>query len=120
MRLLENKLLLVTGVRYEKTTGEGFGALNTPDAVFVRNPDGSFALTATGARIRKPEAGAAGSREQVNLTWHERASRSKRTYDDYYPSLHLTYNMTERFLARAAYAKTGQYPELRHPLQFRD
>lgn len=109
-RLLNNRLLVLTGVRYERTTDEGQGALNTPDEVFVRRADGSFALTSTGARIRRPEAGATGSMEQVNLTWRERASRSKRTYDDFYPSVHLTYNITEKFLARAAYAKTYGRP----------
>lgn len=109
-RLFKNRLLLLTGVRWEKTTDDGQGALNTPDDVYVRRADGSFALTATGARIRKAEAGTAGSMEQVNLTWHERASRAHRSYDDFYPSLHLTYNITEKFLARAAYAKTYGRP----------
>jgi TonB-dependent receptor len=40
----------------------------------------------------------------------ERASRSKRTYDGYYPSLHLTFDVRENFLARAAYARTYGRP----------
>lgn len=109
-RLFKNQLHVLTGVRWEKTTDDGQGALNTPDDVYVRRADGSFALTSTGARIRKPEAGTSGSMEQVNLTWHERASHAHRSYDDFYPSLHLTYNVTEKFLARAAYAKTYGRP----------
>lgn len=109
-RLLNNRLQVLTGVRYEKTTDEGAGGLNTPDEVFQRKADGSFVLTAAGARIRRADAGATGSVEQINLTWHEREARSKRSYDDYYPSLHFTYNVTEKFLARAAYAKTYGRP----------
>jgi iron complex outermembrane receptor protein len=110
-RLLNNRLLVLTGVRYEKTTDEGAGALNTPDEVFERNADGSFVLTAARARIRRAVAGATGSIEQIELTWHERKARSKRSYDDFYPSVHFTYNMTEKFLARAAYAKTYGRPD---------
>jgi TonB-dependent receptor len=108
---LHNRLTLLTGVRYEKTTGKGAGSLNTPDAVWQRRADGSYALTASGARIRKPEAGTSGSLQEIELTWHERAARTKRTYDGYYPSLHLTYNFTEKLLARAAYAKTYGRPD---------
>jgi len=109
-RLLDNRLLVLTGVRYEKTTGKGAGALNTPDEVWVRNANGSFALTPAGARIRRTDAGATGSVEQMQLIWHERASRAKRSYDGFYPSLHLTYNITERLQARAAYARTYGRP----------
>jgi len=109
-RFLKDRLNVLTGVRYEKPTGDGLGALNTPDEVWVRKPDGSYAVTATGARIRKPEAGATGSMEQVLLTWQKRAARSARTYDGYYPSVHLTYEIKENFLIRAAYAKTYGRP----------
>src|SRR5688572_2151938 len=41
--LLRNKLKVLTGVRYEKTDAKGEGVLFDPTAVFVREPDGSFA-----------------------------------------------------------------------------
>jgi TonB-dependent receptor len=40
----------------------------------------------------------------------ERAAFSNRSYDGYYPSLHLTYDVRENFLARAAYARTYGRP----------
>lgn len=110
VRLLNNRLSMLTGVRYEKTTGEGLGALNIPGNAFVREADGSFVLTPTGARIRRPDAGVAGSTEDINLIWIERAARSKKVYDDYFPSLHFNYNVTEKLMARAAYAKTYGRP----------
>jgi TonB-dependent receptor len=67
-------------------------------------------LTATGARIRKPEAGATNSLEQLALTLKERAARSDRTYDDFFPSMHLSYSVTENLQARAAYAQTYGRP----------
>jgi TonB-dependent receptor len=110
MRLLRNRLTVLTGVRYERTTNYGRGLLNDPNAVWVRTANGDFARTATGARIRKPEAGATGSMEQLNLTHTERGFRANRSYDGYYPSLHFTYNIAENFLARAAYAATYGRP----------
>ena len=110
-RFFEGRLNVLGGVRYERTSGKGAGSLNTPNEVFLRNADGSFALTPTGARIRSPAAGAAGSLQEIELTWHERAAKSSRSYDGYYPSLHLNYNITEKLIARAAYAETYGRPD---------
>jgi TonB-dependent receptor len=110
MKFLNNRLNVLTGVRYEETKDDGVGPLIDPNAVFVRNADGSFARNAAGQRIRKPEAGAVGSMEELRLTDTERAYRAKRSFDGYYPSLHLSGNITERFVARAAYAKTYGRP----------
>jgi iron complex outermembrane recepter protein len=110
-RFLQNRLLLLTGVRYEQTNGKGAGPLFEPSAVFERTASGAFARDAAGNRIRRPEAGAVGSMEELRLTRHERANRANRTYDGYYPSLHLTFNATEKLLFRAAYAKTYGRPD---------
>ncbi|MDO8543238.1 MAG: TonB-dependent receptor [Opitutaceae bacterium] len=109
-RLFRNRLNVLTGVRYEKTTGKGQGALLEPSNVFVRNANGTFAHNAAGQRIRRPEAGAAGSLEELRLTRTERGARAKKTYDGYHPSVHLTYNVTDNFLTRLAYAKTYGRP----------
>ncbi len=110
-RLLNNRLTVLAGVRYEKTHDKGAGPVNEPAAVWVRDPDGTFARNAAGARIRKPEAGAAGSMEELRLVRRERANLANRSYDGFYPSVHLTYNATANFLLRAAYAKTYGRPD---------
>jgi TonB-dependent receptor len=109
---LNNRLRLLTGVRWEKTADEGAGPSNEPSNVFVRNADGTFARDAAGNRIRRPDAGAAGSLEEVRLTRKALGTHSKRSYDGYYPSVHLTYSATENFLVRAAYARTYGRPDL--------
>lgn len=109
--LMNNRLLLLTGVRYEKTVGEGVGPLSDPGAAFQRAANGTFLRDASGARIRRPEAGAAGSIEELRLTLHERANRGRKGYDGYYPSLHATYNLRENLLLRGAYAKTYGRPD---------
>ncbi len=110
-RLLNNRLGLVGGVRFEKTDDTGRGPLIDPDAPFVRGADGKFALV-NGARVRKAEAGAAGSLQELALVRKERAAYAERTYDGYYPSLHATFNVTENILVRAAFAKTFGRPDL--------
>jgi iron complex outermembrane recepter protein len=109
--LLANRLKLLTGVRFEQTTTEGLGPAVDPAAVWVRTASGAFARTPAGARIRRPEAGAVGSMEELRLTRFERAARADRTYHGYYPSVHLTYHIRENLLARAAYAKTYGRPD---------
>ena len=108
--LFRNRLRLLGGVRFEQTRDLGQGGVNDADAVWQRDAAGNYLRNAAGARIRKPEAGAAGSYAQFLLTRKRRASFSKRIYSGYYPSLHLTYNATENFVVRAAYAKTYGRP----------
>lgn len=109
-RLLDNRLNVVTGVRYEGTEVGGEGMLYDPNAVFARNPDGTF-VRVNNQRVRLPEAGAAGSLQEVQLTRIERGYKTKRDYDGLYPSVHLTYNFMENFLGRLAYAKTYGRPD---------
>ena len=114
-RLFNNKLQVVAGVRYEKTNDQGEGMLSNPDAVFQTNPDGSYVdgnpTTPGIQRVRKPEAGTVGSMEELHLIRIERGAKADRTYDGYYPSIHLTYNITENLLARFSYAKTIGRPD---------
>lgn len=111
-RLLHNRLRALGGVRFEKTIDDGIGGLTDNDAVWQRNADGSYVRNAAGARVRKPEAGAAGSLAESLLIKQYRASFSHRTYDGYYPSLHFTYEAVPNFLVRLAYAKTYGRPDL--------
>ncbi len=113
-KLLKNRLTVLTGVRYEKTHDKGEGPVFEPSAVWVRDPDGTFARDAQNQRIRRPEAGAVGSMEELRLIRQERANLANRAYDGYYPSLHLTFNATANFLLRAAYAKTYGRPDFRN------
>jgi iron complex outermembrane receptor protein len=106
----QNRLKVLTGVRYERTFDDGLGSLFDPNAVYQRASNGTFVRDAAGLRVRKPEAGAVGSMEELRLTRSERTAHATRTYDGYYPSLHLTYDLRENFLARAAYAKTYGRP----------
>lgn len=114
-KLLNNKLRFVTGVRYELTEDEGEGRLFNPDAVWQRNANGTYVdgdpVTAGVQRVRRADAGVAGSMEELRLTRVERGYKAERDYDSYNPSLHLTYNVKDNFLVRFAYAKTFGRPD---------
>ena len=112
LRLFQNRLTLLGGVRYEGTVVRGMGPLTDPNAVYLRNADGTFAHNAAGQRIRRPDAGAAGSLEELRLTRRERGNRVQRDYAGYYPSLHLTGKLRENVLLRAAYAETYGRPNI--------
>lgn len=109
--LFHNRLTIVTGVRYEKTVDNGLGALYDPDAAFVRNANGTFAVDANGNRVRKPEAGAAGSFAEAQVVRQERGARGHNSYDGWYPSLHATWQIRANLLARFAYARTFGRPD---------
>jgi len=114
-RLFNNKLRFVAGLRYEKTDDKGEGALTNPDAVFQRNADGSYvdgnATTAGVQRVRLPNAGTAGSLQELDFTLVERGYKADRSYDGVYPSVHLTYSITDNLQARFSYAKTIGRPD---------
>jgi TonB-dependent receptor len=110
-RLFSNRLNVLSGVRWERTDDEGLGPVFEPANVWVRRADGTFARDARGQRIRRPEAGAAGSMEELRLTRQERAFRAEKGYDGFYPSLHLTWLATESLQARAAWARTFGRPD---------
>ena len=109
-RLFHNRLRVLGGVRFEKTTDDGIGGLVDSDLVWQRNPDGSYVRNAAGQHVRKPEAGAASSLAESLLTRRYRAFFTHRAYDGTYPSVHLTYNATENILVRAAWARTYGRP----------
>jgi TonB-dependent receptor len=109
--LFRNRLKILTGVRFEKTSAKGEGILADPNAVWQRDADGTYAHTAAGARIRKPAAGTVGSAEELRLIRAERGVRAARTYEGYYPSIHLTYNIRENLQARASFAQTYGRPD---------
>ncbi len=110
--LFKYRLKVLTGVRFEETVTEGRGPLIDSAAVWQRTADGAFVRNAAGLRIRKPEAGAANSMEQLNLTHIERGYRANRAYDGYYPSLHLNYDLSDKLIVRGAYARTYGRPNL--------
>ena len=108
LQLLNNRLWIVTGVRFERTDDQGSGQLNDINAQFQRNANGTFVRNAAGQKVNITSDTLA----LRKLRYQERASTSERTYSGYYPSLNASYNLTDSLILRAAYAKTLGRPNL--------
>ncbi len=127
-KFLNNKLSVVAGTRYEKTKDKGEGVLNDPDAAWQRNANGSFVdsdpVTAGVQRVLRTDIGAlnangtANSVQAVRAILTERGSKPVRSYDDYFPSLSMVYNVTDNLLVRVGYAKTMGRPDYTNILPF--
>jgi TonB-dependent receptor len=101
-RLLENRLWLVGGVRYEGTKDDGFGVLNDPTATFQRDAQGRLLRDARGNPVAKPGSAA----DLARLQYTDRGAHAERDYGSFYPSLNATFNLRENLLLRAAWART--------------
>jgi len=108
LRLLEGKLWVVTGVRYEHTAGEGRGPLNDINAQFQKDARGNYIRNAAGQRVLITNDDLA----LRKLRFQERAATAETSYDGFYPSLNATYTLTPNLLLRAAYARTLGRPDL--------
>lgn len=108
LRLLQNRLWLVSGVRLERTDVEGWGPLNDIFAIYQRNANGEFIRNAAGQRVLITTDTLA----QARLRFQERGAHAKTDYSGYYPSLNATYNFSDNLVLRAAYARTIGRPEI--------
>jgi TonB-dependent receptor len=108
VRLLNNRLGLVGGVRYERTADEGWGRLSDIRATYQQDTDGNLIRDAAGRPIRVTTNAV----ELARIQYKDRGAHATRTYGNLYPSLNATYNVTENFQARLAFARTIGRPNL--------
>jgi iron complex outermembrane receptor protein len=114
VKLMDNRLWLVGGIRFEHTKEDGYGPLNDPTAAYQKNADGSIVdgnATTPGIQpVFLPEAQTdLLKRAQLRLT--ERGAHSVSSYDDFYPSLNATYKITDKLYVRAAYSESIGRPD---------
>lgn len=112
MNFFTNRLRVLGGARYELTEDEGWGYLRNDNAIYVKDANGNVVLDAGGNKVRRAEAGAAGSLAEAKLQYLKRGLHNKRDYSGIYPSVHATFNITKDILLRFAYAKTIGRPGL--------
>jgi TonB-dependent receptor len=106
-KLIDNRLWLVGGVRFERSEDYGEGQLNDIRATYQQDANGRLVLDAAGRPIRV----SSDALVRARLQYTERGARARKQFEDYYPSLNATFNITENLLARAAYARTLGRPE---------
>jgi iron complex outermembrane receptor protein len=102
VRLLERRLWLTGGVRFERTEDDGAGALNDPSRQYVRDARNNLVLGANG----QPVLITTDALERAQLRYVERGAQAVRSYGDWFPSFNASYHFTENLVLRAAYART--------------
>ncbi len=106
--LLNNRLRVLTGVRYERTTDDGRTVLQDNQAQYQRNPaTGALLLTAQNRPIPITTDGI----EIDKLVYKKLGARVQQEYGDYYPSLNASYNITPNVISRLGVARTLGRPD---------
>ncbi len=108
LKLFENRLWLVSGVRFERTDDEGRGPLNDVRAVYQKDGAGNLLRDAAGRLIPITTDPLA----RAKLQYTERGAYSKKNYQGFYPSINSSWSFTPDIVARAAYAKTIGRPDI--------
>jgi TonB-dependent receptor len=112
IRLLNDRLLVVGGVRFEQTKDDGQGQLDDPNAQYLKDAAGNLIDGNPSLAGVQPVLITTDTLGRAQLRYKERGTRVIRTYNDFYPSVNLTYNLTKNLLIRGAYSETIARPNL--------
>jgi TonB-dependent receptor len=112
LRLLENRLWLVAGVRFERTDVQGRGPLNDITAQYQRNPDGSLVDGNPNQAGIQPVNKTTDALALRKLRYVERGAFTRNNYSGWYPSLNASFNLTENLILRGAYARSLGRPNV--------
>lgn len=116
-QLMRNRLRLTGGVRYEKNEAQARGLSINNSAAYQTYADGSvrrandvlgpngLPTTRAGAPVFLPGV-ANGSLEHTALVYKAKGAYAEGGNDNFFPSLHVNYNVTEKLVWQAGYAKT--------------
>jgi hypothetical protein len=107
-KFFDNRLSLVAGARYERTSDRGEGPLNDIGATYRKDAQGNFLRDSAGKLI--PVTTDAFAKAQLQLK--DRGSHSAKKYDGLFPSVNASFSLTSNLIMRAGYAKTIGRPEL--------
>ncbi|MES2692558.1 MAG: TonB-dependent receptor [Verrucomicrobiota bacterium] len=107
-RLLDGKLNLTGGFRYERTDTHGVGPLINPSLIYQRDANGNIVRNAAGTPIA---IATLASLQGTQLAYVMRGAEADRTYGRLFPSLNLSYNLRENLIARFSYAKSIARPD---------
>jgi len=111
-RLIDNRLWVIAGVRYERTDDKGAGPLNDITAQYQKNANGT--LVDSNPNLAGIQRVLLSNDPLVlrKLRYQERAAVSERTYDGFFPSVNASFNLSENLILRAAFAKTIGRPNI--------
>jgi iron complex outermembrane recepter protein len=105
--LLRNRLRVLTGVRYERTTDDGRTVLQDNQAQYQHDAAGNLLLNAQNRPIPITTDGI----EIDKLIYKKLGARLQKEYGDFYPSLNASYNITPNVVGRVGVARTLGRPD---------
>ncbi len=104
-QFLQRRLKLVGGLRAEQTNITAYGPLTDPTLNFQRDARGEFILGANGRPLPITNDTLAARK----LTYVARGTRAEKEYLRWFPSINASFNVTDSFIARAAwYTSVGR------------
>jgi iron complex outermembrane recepter protein len=109
-RLFQNRLWVVAGARYERTTDDGYGPINDPSRTFQRNAAGQFIDGNPNTPGIQPVRIVGSPADLARLQYVDRGAHVHKSYGDLYPSVNLTFDVASNLVARASYAATLSRP----------
>jgi TonB-dependent receptor len=112
VRLWNNRLWLVTGVRFEKTEDEGRGPTNDPSAQYRKDAAGEVIDGNPAQAGIQPVLLTTDALALRKLRYVERGTHAKRDYSGYYPSLNASFSVSDNLMLRGAYARTIGRPNI--------
>ena len=98
-RFVDNRLRVNGGIRFERTQDQGEGVKFDPNAGYITN--------ASGQRVLNPDLVA-----RARAQYQDRGDRRSERYEDFYPSLDLSFNVRPQLSARFGYAQSIGRPDL--------
>lgn len=112
-RLLENRLTVTGGVRYERTADDGVGGLIDPSRIYQRNTAGNIIRNAAGQPVViAPLASLAGTQ----LAYVERGAHTKKSYGEFFPSVNASFNIRPSLIGRVSFARSIARPDFNNIL----
>lgn len=110
LKFFQDKLSIITGLRFERTSDLGYGPLINNLAQFQKDGNGDLVLDGSGDPIPLTTD----TVEKNRLIYQELGTQETGSYDGVYPSLNGSFLITDNIVAKFAYAKTIGRPDLRY------
>lgn len=106
LRLLKNRVLILGGVRFERTENVGTGLLRDREAIYQRDAAGNLLRGPNG----QPIPITTDPLSQAKLEYKLLGKTESRTYDDFFPSVNVTINVRDDLLLRLGAGRTMGRP----------
>lgn len=105
--LLRNRLRVVSGVRFERTTDDGRTVLIDNNAQYKKDARGNVLLEAGRPVLVYPTPRSVEQQMAHDALIYTRLGlHQKKSYEDFYPSLNASFNVSENLIARFGLART--------------